>query len=182
MISKCLNSFLFWGLLLFSNPILAQKKWQVGNSSVTFKIKNAGFIVDGSIVGLKANINFDAKKSYSNTIEATVDVKTITTNNSARDKHIRKPEFFDVEKYSTIALSSGTFAKQTDDSFKGYFKLIIKNVTKDVVIPFTFIEKESEAIFTGTFTINRLHYNVGESSLLLSNNVTIVIKLNVFKN
>ena len=161
---------------------LAQNtEWFVESSNITFKIKNAGFTVNGDIIGLNTKINFDAAKSYSNSIEATINTKSITTNNGARDKHIHKSDFFDVEKYTFIKLSSGTFAKQLDGSFKGYFKLKIKNVTKDVVIPFIFIVKEGKANFRGTFTINRLDYGIGESSIILSDNVSITLDINVLK-
>jgi polyisoprenoid-binding protein YceI len=156
-------------------------EWLIASSKITFKIKNAGFTVDGDVSGLTAKINFDAVKSYSNSIEASVNAKSIATNNGARDKHIHKPDFFDVEKYTTITLGGSTFAKQTDGSFKGYFKLTIKNITKDIVIPFTFIEKEGKANFKGVFTINRLDFGIGESSMILSNTVTVTMDVNVFK-
>ncbi len=156
-------------------------EWLVSSSKITFKIKNAGFTVDGDISGLKAKINFDATKSYSNSIEATAEAKTINTGNSSRDGHLKKDDYFGVDKFSIISIAGATFAKQTDGSFKGYFKLTIKNVTKDVVIPFTFIEKEGKANFKGVFTINRLDFGVGESSMILSNTVTVTMDVNVLK-
>lgn len=167
--------------LLSSFGFAQNTEWTVSSSKITFKIKNAGFMVDGDISGLKAKINFDAAKSYSNSIETTVDAKSITTHSGARDRHIHKPDFFDVEKYTIITLSSSTFAKQADGTYKGYFKLTIKNVTKDVVIPFAFTEKDDKANFKGTFTINRLDYGVGENSMILSNNATITLDVNVVK-
>ncbi len=156
-------------------------EWLVQSSSIKFKIKNAGFTVDGSFGGLKANIRFDAAKSYSNTIEGTIDSKTINTGSPSRDTHLKKEEYFGVDKFPTIALKATLFAKEKDGSYTGYFKLTIKNITKDVAIRFIFTEKEDKANIKGTFIINRLNYTVGESSMILSDNVTITIDANLIK-
>lgn len=73
------------------------------------------------------------------------------------------------------------FGKEEDGSFRGYFKLTIKGKTKDVLVPFTFTEKDGKAIIKGSFTINRLDFGVGESSMILSNNATIIIEVNATK-
>ncbi len=170
-------AFLF--ICIISNA--QNTEWTVTSSAVKFKIKNAGFMVDGELGGLEAKINFDAAKSFSNSIEASVDVKTINTDSEGRDKHIKKEEYFSADKFPKINLSATTFAKQADGSFKGFFKLTIKGVTKDVVIPFTFTEKENNAVITGSFKINRRDYGVGDKSLILSDNVTINIEIKTVK-
>ncbi|MDX2172012.1 MAG: YceI family protein [Bacteroidota bacterium] len=170
-------------LCVFLNIVLKSQntEWTVTTSKITFKIKNAGFNVDGTFGGLKAKINFDASKSYSNTIEASVDAKTLNSGNSGRDGHLKKEEYFGVDKFPIISLTGTTFAKQPDGSFKGYFKLTLKNTTKDIVIPFTFVEKEGKGTFKGGFTINRLDYGVGSSSMILSNNANLTLEVNVIK-
>lgn len=168
---------------VFSNFIVKAQntEWLVTTSKIMFKIKNAGFNVDGTFGGLKAKINFDASKSYSNTIEASVDAKTLNSGNSGRDGHLKKEEYFGVDKFPIISLNGTTFAKQPDGSFKGYFKLTLKNITKDIVIPFTFSEKEGKGTFKGGFTLNRLDYGVGSSSMILSNNANLTLEVNVIK-
>ncbi len=161
---------------------LAQNsEWTVTSSTIKFKIKNAGFMVDGTFGGLEAKINFDATKSYSNSIEANIEAKTINTGNNSRDKHLKKEEYFSIEKYPKIILNASTFAKQPDGSFKGYFKLTIKSTTKDVVMPFTFSESNTSALIKGSFAINRIDYEIGESGLILSNNATISIEAKLTK-
>ena len=138
-------------------------------------------MVDGEFGGLVAKINFDAAKSYSNHIEAEVESKTLNTDNDSRDKHLKKEDYFSVEKFPTISMSASTFAKQPDKSYKGYFKLTLKGVTKDIVIPFTFIESDNTAEIVGTFKFNRREYGVGESSIILSDNVTLMINVKLTK-
>ncbi|MCZ8285049.1 MAG: YceI family protein, partial [Bacteroidia bacterium] len=85
--------------------------WKVTNSKVGFKIKNAGLTVDGSFKGLEADIAFDPAKAYGNKIEASVDVKTINTSSNTRDKHLKKEEYFDAEKFPKITMKSSSFSK-----------------------------------------------------------------------
>jgi polyisoprenoid-binding protein YceI len=172
-------------LVLFSFGFVSQtvttqnQEWLVGSSSIKFKIKNAGFTIDGTFSGLIAKIIFDASKGYGNSIDATIESKSVNTGNGKRDGHLKKTDYFDITTFPTISMKATLFGKETDGSFRGYFKLTIKGKTKDVLVPFTFTEKDGKAILKGTFTINRLDFNVGESSLILSDNVTITIEVNV---
>jgi polyisoprenoid-binding protein YceI len=157
------------------------QEWVVTSSSVKFKIKNAGFNVDGTVNGLTAKIIFDASKGYGNSIEANIDSKTINTGNGTRDGHLKKIDYFDVAGFPTINMKATLFGKEKDGNFKGYFKLTIKGKTKDVLVPFTFTEKDGKAIIKGSFIINRLDFGVGESSMILSDNATITIEVNAIK-
>ena len=169
-------------LVVFSQTSTIQnQEWVVTSSSIKFKIKNAGFTVDGSLSGLTAKIIFDATKGYGNSIDAVMDAKSINTGNESRDGHLKKTEYFDVLNFPSINMKSTLFGKETDGSFKGYFKLTIKGKTKDVVVPFSFIEKDGKGILKGTFTIDRLDFGVGESSMILSDRVIITIEVNVIK-
>lgn len=169
-------------LRFVSQTVTAQnKEWIVNSSTVKFKIKNAGFNIDGAFGGLIAKIFFDPSKNYGNSIEATIESKSINTGNGTRDGHLKKTDYFDVASFPIITMRATLFGKEKDGSFRGYFKLSIKGKTKDVLVPFTFTEKDGKAIIKGSFTINRLDFGVGESSMILSNNATITIEVNAIK-
>lgn len=169
-------------LLLFSKSTIAQNTdWEVNSFNVKFKIKNAGLNVDGLFTGLVCKINFDDTKNYGNSIDASIDSKSVNTNNKSRDGHLKKAEYFDVDKFPKILMKATVFSKEKDGSYKGYFKITIKDKSKDMFIPFTFSEKDGKASFKGSFIINRLDFNVGESSMVLSNNVTLFLEVNTIK-
>ena len=155
--------------------------WQVVSSNITFKIKNAGFSVNGKFTDLNANIQFDATKITGNKIDASIDANTINTDNSTRDGHLKKEEYFSVEKFPKINMSASSFTKEAEGKYKGLFTLTLKGVSKIVPISFTFTENDGKAKFTGSFTINRLDFQVGSSSLILSDNATINIEVNCTK-
>lgn len=182
-----MKNIFFLALSLISFGFVSQtvttqnQEWVVSSSTVKFKIKNAGFNIDGTFSGLTARIIFDASKGFGNSIEANIDSKTINTGNGTRDGHLKKTDYFDVIGFPAINMKATLFGKETDGSFRGYFKLTMKGKTKDVLVPFTFTEKDGKATLKGTFTINRLDFGVGESSMILSNNATITIEVNATK-
>jgi len=153
------------------------KEWKVVSSSIKFKIKNAGFNVDGSFSGLDAKIIFDNNKIIGNSIEASLNAASINTNNGSRDGHLKKPEYFDVAAFPKLTMAATLFGKDKDGNWRGYFKLTIKNKTKEIAVPFVFIEKDGKATIKGSFTINRLDFGVGESSMILSDYATINIEV-----
>jgi polyisoprenoid-binding protein YceI len=162
--------------IIIINQATAQSVWKVDDFIVQFSVKNAGFIVKGNLGELKADINFDSKAYTQSSIKGSVAVNTIKTGNSTRDSHLQKEEYFNQALYPTIQLASSFFGK-TESGFKGYFKLTIKGTTKDVIIPFTWNDQGKFAILKGSFSLNRLDYGIGTSSLILNNDITIFIEI-----
>jgi len=150
---------------------------KVKSATVTFKIKNAGLTVDGSFSGLEADIKFNQLKPEESTIKASVNSKSLSTENNMRDEHLRKVEYFDVAKFPKITLQSTKIEKTGPITFKGSFNLTMKGVTKVVVIPFTFMKIPEKTEFKGSFQINRRDYGVGDKSMTLSDNATINLSI-----
>jgi polyisoprenoid-binding protein YceI len=160
-------------------PLLAsaQTAWKSRTAAVTFSIKNAGFRVEGSFGGFVGNLLFDPQNLPQSHIEATVQSKTIDTGNKTRDDHLRKEEYFDVEKFPVISLKSTKIAAAGKNLYKGTFQLTLKGITKTVEIPFTLTESKGNGQFEGTFKINRQDFKVGGGSWILSDEVTLHLSL-----
>lgn len=175
------TTYLF-ALALIPYIVNAQnQEWSIISSSVKFKIKNAGFTVDGSFGAVTGKINFDATKPKGNSIETNVDAKTINTGNGKRDGHLKKPDYFNTDKFPLINIKTNLIVKESEGKFKALFSITIKDKTKDILIPFTFTEKDNKATFAASFNINRLDFGVGESSLILSDNAIVSVEINVIK-
>ncbi|MDR3695324.1 YceI family protein [Mucilaginibacter sp.] len=147
----------------------------VTRSAITFEIKNLGINTGGSIGGLAAKVNFTPANLSASNVEASVDVNTINTDNSSRDEHLRSADFFDVAHYSKISLKSVAFKHKSGNNYVGTFILTIKDKSKQIEMPFAFLDKDNTIGFKGTFKINRLDFGVGSESMILSNDVTVTI-------
>ncbi|UZR95197.1 YceI family protein [Chondrinema litorale] len=150
---------------------------EVTQAQVTFKIRNAGIGVDGSLGGFKGDIKFDPQSPESSTLEASVDVSTIDTGIGMRDKHLKKDDYFDVEKYPRISMKSTSIKSTGEGSYEGKFDLTIKDQTKEVTIPFTVDVSGNMYSIKGSFEINRQDFGVGGNSLTLSDDLTVSIEV-----
>jgi polyisoprenoid-binding protein YceI len=147
----------------------------VTRSAITFEIKNLGITTGGSISGLVSKVHFTPANLNSSTLEASIDVNTINTDNSSRDEHLRSEDFFDVSRYPKISLKSISFKHKSGNNYSGTFILTIKGKSKQIEMPFTFLDKDSSVELKGTFKINRLDFGVGSESMVLADEVTIHI-------
>jgi polyisoprenoid-binding protein YceI len=155
--------------------------WKLNHSSVTFKIKHAGLVVNGSLAGTQADINFDPANPAQSSIVASLETSTIETGIALRNKHLRKEQYLYVDKYPKITVRSTKMEKTGTQAYLGYFDLTIKGTTKNISVPFTFTENANGGEFKAEFIINRLDYKVGESNWLMDNEVQVFIQLNVIR-
>ncbi|MHB8261667.1 MAG: YceI family protein [Bacteroidia bacterium] len=175
---RCLRLLVSCFLILASCFCAAQnQQWEIVSSTISFKIKNAGFNVNGTFSGLAGIIEFNLTKTIGNKIDVSVDAKSVNTEGSGRDAHIKRDDFFAVEKFPKITMSATTFTKEANGKFIGIFALTIKGTTNKVPVEFTFTEQDSKATFMGSFKINRLDYKVGSSSFILNDDATISIEV-----
>jgi polyisoprenoid-binding protein YceI len=102
---------------------------------------------------------------FTSSATAEIDLKSITTGNDQRDKHLRSADFFEVEKYPTMTYRS-TGARFDDGNYILDGELTLKGVTKNVplVLEFNGFGPDpyggTRAGFTATTEINRSEFDV----------------------
>jgi polyisoprenoid-binding protein YceI len=65
-------------------------------------------------------------------VAATMETASITTGSEDRDKHLRSPDFLDVEKFPELTFRSKSLSEQDGTSFTLVGDLTIKDVTREV--------------------------------------------------
>jgi len=180
------NQILLFFLVCVSYCASAQKYIPADEGSrVHFVIKNFGINTGGDFKGLNGEINFDPQKLQQCFFNVTVKSNTVDTDNRSRDKNLKEAEYFDSGKFPEIRLVSTKIDKtnKTDD---GYFyftgNLIIKGISKPVSFPFKAEKRGDNYFFSGDFQINRLDFNVGSGSSILSSKVNITLSVLAKKN
>jgi polyisoprenoid-binding protein YceI len=155
----------------------SQTSWKAYSGTIVFKIKNRGSTVTGSLGALKSTLLFSPDKLASSSLKGTVDVATIKTGIDKRDKDLQDEKYFDAGKYKLIDVSSVKLYKK-GNAYAGLFNVTIKGVTKQMEIPFQFIQQGNNAEFKGSFTLNRRDFNVGTKgglAMMLSDDVNVSI-------
>ena len=172
---------IFLLLITLAISVFAQKA-AVTKSKITFEIKNLGIKSTGTIGGVQANVQFVPANLAASSIEATADVNTINTDNDERDTHLKSADFFDLAHYPKITMKSISFKKKSGNNYVGQFNVTIRNKTKQLEVPFSYVENGNTATLIGVVKLNRLDFGVGDSSLVLSNDVTVNIEVEVSKS
>jgi len=184
-------------VLLFTSAVCAAPiEWDIDrtHSSVFFDVKHTFATVRGQFDDFSGTILIDPENQGKSRIDVEVKVASINTNNRQRDNHLRSEEFFSAKKYSVMTFKTAKVKQVKDNVYELEGKLTVKDVTKDVVVPFIYYgvkdnplnPKQLVAGFEGKFTIDRLDYNVGSGQFykmgVIGKNVVIIITLEVLRN
>jgi polyisoprenoid-binding protein YceI len=145
---------------------------------IMFSIKNAGIEVIGIMNAREVEVRFDKYDLAKSFMIASASPVSINTGIGLRDKHLKKADYFHVEGFPEIKMESVKFTRQGNNEFTGDFNLTIKDITRQVRIPFTITRENGYSIYNGQFQMNRLDFKLGEESLLLDELVTVTITFN----
>ncbi len=170
---------ILFAVLLLSNVAFAQTYLATDeDSKVHFTIKNFGIKTGGDFTGLKGTIVFNPKSLTTSSINVSVDAKTVNTDNGGRDKHLRKEEYFSVEKFPLLTFVS---TKITESSTAGRFfvvgNLTIKGVTKAIQFGFSATPSAAGYVFAGDFEINRRDFGVGGGSSVMADKLKVTLNV-----
>jgi polyisoprenoid-binding protein YceI len=130
---------------LAAATLLAPSAALAGNWNLDGVHSTAGFAVRHMMVSkakgqfnkLSGKLVLDDKDVTKSSVEATIDVGSIDTNEPKRDGHLKSPEFFDVEKFPTMTFKSTKVEKKGKDGLKVTGDLTLHGVTKSVVLETT---------------------------------------------
>ena len=160
-------------LSAFTHSIQAQNFALVPEESeISFKIKNFGLWVNGTLQGLEASGSFDPANPAGGTISASVATETIDTGIKARNKSLREKNYFDAATHPNITITSSSIQKE-GDQYVLAGNLTIKGTTKAIKIPFSVSAESNTWKLTSDFTLNRRDYKVGKSSMVMGNEVKV---------
>ncbi len=90
--------------------------------------------VRGSFSKVTGSVVYDPDKATESTIEADIDVNSISTGEPQRDAHLKSADFLDVEKYPTMVFKSKKIEAAGDGEWKVTGDLTIHGVTKETVL------------------------------------------------
>ncbi len=147
---------------LIGSGVLAADTYKLdpAHTSVGFSISHLVISeVSGRFNDVAGEVTIDKDALASAT--ATIQVKNVDTGVAKRDNHLRSPDFFDAEKYSTITFES---TKVEKNQITGKFTM--HGVTKEITFPFVLkgpIQDPwggSRLAVTAETTINRTDYGM----------------------
>ncbi len=149
--------------------------------TVKFQIKNAGITVDGQFKEASFDVRFDPKNLKDSFLRGKVKPSSIDTGISLRDRHLQGRQYFQTATYPEIILESKQIQSKGKNEYEGVFELTIKDIRKEMLIPFTAFQNGNGNLLKANFSLDRLDFAIGETSLVLSDEVMVWIEFQEVK-
>lgn len=175
--------YCYWLMLLFGVFLTDASAQDLGpsdpESNITFTIKNFGLQVEGRFSSLQGLVRFDTADLAHAVIELSVAAATINTGNDSRDAHLKKAEYFNVQAFPQLVFISDKVVKKAAGSYLAQGKMTIKGITKAATIAFSAKPQKNGYMFSGKLNLNRRDFNIGGSSMVLSDNLVVLFQVQV---
>lgn len=134
----------FFIVLALSGFSQAQFAIETEKATVSFVFVNDQ--TKGTLSDVKAQIKLDRSGLAGSSVSGSVAVSTLSTGNSARDKHLKSADFFDAKNYPAMKFKSSGITSE-GGKYTASGTLTIKNVSKDVAFE---IEEGANELFFKT--------------------------------
>ncbi len=173
-------------------PALAgpQDAWTIDPraSSLTFTATQTGAFVNGRFPAWSGTIVLDPAALAGARIDIGIQMPAMTAGNQDVDSLMKGTNFLDVRKFPEARFVASTVVASGGDRYEARGKLTLRDVTRDVVLPFTLAIVDNpaqpgalRATARGKLIIKRLDYGVGQNEWAgtgqVANEVTIDLNI-----
>ena len=136
------------------------------HSEAAFQVRHLITKVRGRFADFAGTIAFDESQPERSSVTFTVQTASIDTNSPDRDAHLRSEDFFAVERFPALTFVSTKITGTGSDTFAVEGDLTIRDVTKRITLPVTFLGKAKDPwgneklAFETEITINRKDFGL----------------------
>ncbi|KQU86715.1 polyisoprenoid-binding protein [Variovorax sp. Root318D1] len=131
-------------------------------SQIAFVSKQMGVPVEGTFKKFDAQVAFDPRKPEGGTVALQIDTASASLGVPMSDAELPKGPWFDTVRFPQASFQSSAIKALGEGRFEMAGKLTIKNIARQVTVPVTIAPAGGYAVATGSFTIQRLDYKVGD--------------------
>lgn len=146
-------------------PVLAQApaaQLQAAGSEIAFVTRQMGVPVEGRFGRFSAQIALDPKKPETGRVAFTIDTGSARFGAAETDAEVPKPAWLNVARFPQATFQSSTIKALGGGRFEVSGQLTIKGATQPVVVPVQVTQAGANSTASGSFTIKRLAFKVGE--------------------
>lgn len=150
-------------------------------SEIAFTTRQMGVPVEGRFGSFSAQVSLDPKKPETGSVSLAIDTASARFGSAELDAEVPKPTWLHAAGFPQATFQSGRIQATGPGRFEVAGKLTIKGSTRDLVVPVQLAPAGANQVASGSFTIKRLDFKVGEAewadTSLLANDVTVRFKL-----
>lgn len=151
------------------------------SSSIGFSFTQYGQAVNGSFAAFDGVIRFDPANLPESLADIRIQSSSISTGDKGRDEQARGKEWFDSAAYPDIHFVSKSIVHEGDNRYTAAGTLTIRDVSKDITLPFILDVTGNQAIMKTDLVLKRLDFGVGQGQWAavdaVGADVTITINL-----
>lgn len=131
-------------------------------SQIVFVTKQMGVPVEGTFKKFDAQVAFDPKKPEGGTVALQIDTGSAGFGIPMSDAELPKAPWFDAAHFPQASFQSSAIKALGDGRFEMSGKLTLKGTARAVTVPVSITAAGGFAVATGSFTIQRLDFKVGD--------------------
>ena len=156
-------------------------KLDPGQSEIVFVSRQMGVSVEGKFRKFDAQITLDPKKPEAGSVVLTIDTGSATLGLPETDAELVKPNWFDTAKAPQASFRSNAIKNLGAGKYEVSGTLSIKGNAQKLIVPVSVAQAGGTSTASGSFTIKRLDYKIGEGewadTSLVANEVQVRFKL-----
>jgi polyisoprenoid-binding protein YceI len=145
--------------------------------SLTFTFMQADAANSGSFTRFTTSMTYDDKNPAAGKLEVTVQIASLATQDQDRDDTLKSADLLDATRYPTAHYSASSFARSADGSLEAVGKLTLRGVTRDLRLPLQVRVTANGLEISGSTTIKRLEFGVGQGDWKSTKEVGDAVKL-----
>ena len=161
-------------------------KLDTNHSKVGFSVKHKiTRDVYGEFLKSIGTADYNSKTDKIFNIESVIDVQSIDTGNTKRDRHLTSPDFFDANNHPKIYFKSNKVVMISENQYKVYGNLTMRGVKKEIILEGGKTKDSNGNLFFNAITIiNRQDFGISWNrpfqkiaGMMVSDEVKIVLKI-----
>ena len=143
--------------------------------------------VYGGFRNVEGNVTFDEEQNSIINVEAKIDVNSIDTGNSKRDRHLKSPDFFDANNFPFISFVSSDVKKLENGKYIVTGLLTMRGITKNITLRGERKKNiNNNMVFSAETLIDRQDFEISWNrpfqkiaGMMVSNEVKILLNIKV---
>jgi len=144
--------------------------------------------VYGGFRNVEGNVTFDKEQNSIVNVVAKIDVNSIDTGNSKRDRHLKSPDFFDANNFPYIIFESSDVKKLENEKYIVTGLLTMRGISKNITLRGERKKNKNNNImfFSAESLIDRQDFGVSWNrpfqkiaGMMVSNEVKILLNIKV---
>jgi cytochrome b561/polyisoprenoid-binding protein YceI len=157
---------------------LEPSHWAVQpGGTLAFQASWSGTPIDGAFKSWNADILFDPDALDRSKVTVSIDIASAATGDAQRDSSLPTADWFDAAAHPKATFTASRFRKTGTDRYVADGRLTLRGVSRPLSLPFTLKIDGDTARASGTATLDRTAFGVGQGSWAATDQIAGAVKV-----